>query len=391
MPSPVSNQVRQPDLAFAMVGDVTDPGVASGTPYFALTHAQRHGLTARGLRLGTQGRSWQRHRALWNLKQLALTGQRGGYQYSEAFLERLWQADPPAEGEDVINMFQLYPAKVMEQHSGRKCFYVDQTLKQMFDTYGLENAVPATIMTQAMARERTQYQRADLVFTQSAYAANSVIQDYGVAKDKVHAVVCGANLEPELLDSWDAEGRPTQAPGPLRLVFVGKDWQRKGLDRLIEAMIEARTLGAEVELRVLGVQQSDLPEPLAAVPGIEWVGFVDKRHDARRFIDLVASCDVGCLLSNAEAGGMSLREFCRLGLVTLAPAVGGSPEYVVPGASHLITADADAKAIAAILHRLASEPATLTAQRDIAWAARGDASWAAPVAKIAHILSETSK
>lgn len=367
-------------VAWAMVGDVTDPGVASGTPYFALTEAARQGWTVRGLTLDAEAPDWRRRRLLWNLRRVLVTGQRGGYQYSDAFLDRLWRYDPPRPGEDIVNMFQLYPRRIAEHHDGRLFFFVDQTLKQMFDTYGL--GLPKAVMADAMARERDQYHRAATVFTQSAYAARSVAADYGVPPERVCAVVCGANLDREALAGWEADAEAARGPGPLRLVFVGKDWARKGLDRLIAGMEAARTRGAEIELRVIGVARADVPEALGRVPGIDWVGFVDKRRDARRFIDLVAGCDVGCLLSHAEAGGMSLREFCRLGLVTLAPDVGGAPEYVVPGATHLIAPEAGADHIGAILQGLALDSAALSAQKDIAWRTRARASWEDPITSI---------
>lgn len=375
----------QDRIAFAMVGDVNDPGIASGTPYFALTYAARLGLDVRGLRLCAEGPAWKRRRILWNARQLLSTGTRGGYQYSEAFLTRLWQADPPTADEDLINMFQIYPSSIFRTHEGRLFFYVDQTLQQMFDTYGL--SLPDAVMCDAMARERNQYHQAEMVLTQSAYAARSVIEEYCVPPEKVRAVIGGANLEPDVLDAWESTARPERAPGALRLVFVGKDWQRKGLDRLIAGMVRARAQGAALELRVLGVRKQDVPEALARVEGIDWAGFIDKRHEAQRFVELVSSCDVGCLLSRAEAGGMSLREFCRLGLVTLAPAVGGSPEYVLPEASHLVGAEDDADRIAAILHRLATDEVLLARQRATAWAARRQASWEQPIAEIAGILA----
>lgn len=373
-------------VAFAMVGDVTNPGVASGTPYFALQHAARQGWSVRGLRLSTDGRNWARRRLLWNLRQKLASGASGGYQYSDEFLDQLWKLDPPMPGEDIINMFQLYPRRIVERHDGRLFFFVDQTLKQMFETYGL--GLPDKVMHDAIGRERDQYQKATTVFTQSSYAARSVVEDYGIAPEKVQAVVCGANLDPDVLDAWEAQDHPPHDPGPLRLVFVGKDWQRKGLDRLIAGMEVARSQGAEIDLRVIGVAREDVPKTLAQVSGIEWIGFVDKRRETGRFVDLLATCDVGCLLSRAEAGGMSLREFCRLGLVTLAPDVGGSPEYVTHGSGHLVKPDAGPETIGTILLGLATDKTLLDRQRKIAWSERIQASWDLPIRLIGRRLAE---
>jgi glycosyltransferase involved in cell wall biosynthesis len=101
---------------------------------------------------------------------------------------------------------------------------------------------------------------------------------------------------------------------------------------------------------------------------------------------MVAACDVGCLLSLAEAGGMSLREFCRLGIPTIAPLTGGSPEQVVEGATHLVAPDAPDAEIADILLRLATKPGLLARQKEIAWRERKAADWDRSVAQIGNII-----
>ena len=94
----------------ASVGDATNPGAYSGTPYHLLQAGATLGLPFHGLRLCTDAPSWRARRILWNSKQVSLGRGVGGYQYSDAFLTTLWQQEPaPAPSDFLLNLFQLYP------------------------------------------------------------------------------------------------------------------------------------------------------------------------------------------------------------------------------------------------------------------------------------------
>ena len=303
----------------AAVGDATDPVTFSGTPYHCLQAGLAQGVFAGGLKLETRGRHWQYRRALWNAGQLLTSGRYGGYQYSQSFLELLWRsAQLHQDDVSLLNFFQLYPETIMRRPKTHRWFYIDQTLDQLFHYYGFANIVPTAIRKTVIALEKEQYSAAEGVICHCRWAAASVINSYGIDPAKVHVVVCGANIDLQTVSKWE-QAVATTPPAKdgmrdaLRLVFVGKEWQRKGLDRLTRAMKIAQERKAAVELVVLGLNPAKLPRELTAVPGITWAGFIDKRREPERFIDLVTGCDVGCLLSRAEAGGISLREFARLG------------------------------------------------------------------------------
>ncbi|ORE92169.1 group 1 glycosyl transferase [Stappia sp. 22II-S9-Z10] len=375
--------------ALAVVGDATDPATFGGTPWHILEAGRAAGVVGRGLALATTAPAWRRRRLAFSAWRLATRLERGGFQYSDGFLSRLFAQDPPRPDETVINLFQLYPQRLAATHRAPLWFYIDQTLTQLFAGYDTCSGVGPRIAADAIARERAQYHAAAGVIVRSAYAARSVVEDYGVPDRRVHVVHGAANITREALAALDGSDPPPRAPGPLRLVFVGKEWQRKGLDRLIRGLAVARADGAAADLTVVGVDPTRLPPALAATPGVTFAGFVDKRADPGRFVRLLASADVGCLLSRAEAGGLSLREFASVGLPVIAPDVGGSPEYALPGASTLVAPGAPDAAIGAAIHRLATAPDVLAAQRRIAWARRHEAAWDGPLKRIGAIIAGT--
>ncbi|CAN5309307.1 glycosyltransferase family 4 protein [soil metagenome] len=332
----------------AAVGDASHPDTFSGISSHFLAAAVAEGVLNGGLSLTTDGPRWQLRRWSWNLKAVLLGDRSGGYQFSVPFLEALWAPHQHLlRGALLMNVFQLYPPSVVGDPSIEKWFFIDQPLLALFDDYGTRASIGRRVARESLERERQGYHAAAGVIAHSRWAANSLIDDYGVPSDKVHVVVPGANLDPESYGEWErAEIRRRETSASLtgkdsiRFVFVGKDWKRKGLDRLLRGLALARRQGADVTLRVIGCPREALPSELRDTSGIEWCGFINKREDPKRFLRLVAECDVGCLLSRAEAGGISLREYHALGLAVFGTTAGGAPEHADPEASWLLGADA---------------------------------------------------
>ena len=178
----------------------------------------------------------------------------------------------------------------------------------------------------------------------SRWAANSVVEDYGIPSSKVHVILPGANLR----DS-DVIGAAAPPPlDPLRLGFIGKDWRRKGLPFLLQVAEELARRKVGVRVVALGPSAADL----AAHPLLEPAGFVDKAHDAQRFVQLVRSFHFGCLFSSAEACGIASLECLRLGVPVLASRVGGLPDTVRDGLGYLFAPGCAPREVADLLQSL---------------------------------------
>src|SRR5215213_1781450 len=82
----------KPRTFLAAIGDSNSPVTWSGIPYHFLQAARAEGLLDVGLPLSTSGLSWQARRIGWNLGRVIKGDRPGGFQYSSAFLERLWSS-----------------------------------------------------------------------------------------------------------------------------------------------------------------------------------------------------------------------------------------------------------------------------------------------------------
>ena len=319
----------------AAVGDVTDRATWSGTPYHLLSAAVAAGFLQGGL--GLCPAALGRRRLLWNLGTLLKTGRWGGYQYSEAFLERLFAQAGALDDTEILSHFPLLPPPGF---AGSVSFYIDATLKQNFEDYGLGRRLSRRVTEGAVQRERDAYQRAQHIVCMSHWAANSVRTDYGIAVDKIHVARPGANL-----DELALANLPTKEPPPrsvLRLGFVGKDWRRKGLPLLLSAAERIQAKGQPVRVIAVGPSARELPSH----PLLEPVGFVDKLRGLSRFVEVIRGSHFGCLLSRVEALGISTLEFLRLGVPVVGLAVGGIADCITPDVGLLLPPESTPDALA---------------------------------------------
>jgi glycosyltransferase involved in cell wall biosynthesis len=197
-------------------------------------------------------------------------------------------------------------------------------------------------------------------------------------------------LDWSVYEEWNRsrDGSRVALASPVRLVFVGKHPDRKGLDRLLRAYKIAVSEGAKCTLRVIGCNPDSVPAELRRIEGVEWYGFVDKRVDASRYLEAVGRCDIGCLLSRSEAGGMSLREFHALGLAVIGPRVGGSPDHVISDAARLLSPDASDREVADTITDLVGNPELLRSMKQISRERRAEVTWKESVRRLAKLMRE---
>jgi len=300
-------------------GDATDLATASNTPYFLLQAGLSQGWLQGGLKLQPEQLRWRGR--FWNLRQSLSTGKAGGFQYSPVFTRSLLaQAQLPADQPlALLSHFPLLPAWPWPS-AWRVDFYIDATTRQVFNDYGSGERLASSYRSQVLERERLAYQQAGVIVCMCQWAADSLIGDYGIDPSKVHVVPGGANLdEAQLTQLPPAAPPPPSAQQPLRLGFLGKEWQRKGGPFLLELADALQQRGIPTVIRAIGPEPAALP----AHPALQPLGFINKQTDTARFVAELKSWHFGTLFSEAEAAPRSNLECLRLGVPVLAHAVGG--------------------------------------------------------------------
>ena len=353
-----------------VVGDANDISTWSGIPYFFLRAATRQGLLDAGVSLHPKALLWRR--AAWNIRSLLLTSKAGGYQYSRDFLSKLFAQACLSEHEplDFVTHFPLLPPRPWGR-AWTVTPYIDATLKQNFDDYGAGHRIDRTHRENALARERDAYQAAKRVVCFSRWAADAVTSFYNVPSNHCHVVLPGANLIEEQVPDAELSEMPHTAGGALRLGFIGKDWERKGLRLLLDIAASLEQRGVAAEVVTIGPDAKELPRH----PLLRPQGFIDKHHDMERFVRLVRSFHFGCLLSSVEAFGISTFECLRLGVPVVGRRAGGIVDSIPEGLGFLFDPERELDDIVSTLESHAKDADRYSALRRRVLSRAREFSW----------------
>lgn len=185
----------------------------------------------------------------------------------------------------------------------------------------------------------------------SAWACEATRSECSLGTHQVVEIAYGANLDA------GCEARARVLDGPLRLLFVGYDWQRKGGDLVSGAVRLLLADGVAVSLDVVGCQR---PPDEPPQPAIRFHGRLDKRCPDQRALlqQLYAQAHLFIMPTRAEAFGVVFAEAAAHGLPSLALQTGGVPSVVRHGETGwLLDPACTAADLAAAIRHIAGDPA----------------------------------
>jgi glycosyltransferase involved in cell wall biosynthesis len=199
---------------------------------------------------------------------------------------------------------------------------------------------------------------ASTVVCNSRYTSDRIARAYAMPFDKlvvIHkAVDTGAFVRPDNSE----DGAVGDAGSRFRLVFIGSDWRRKGLDVLLRAVAQLVGNGVPVRLVVIGPSgQEDELAGLVADLGLKDIvsalGPVSRAEVAR----CLWESDLFILPSRREALGVAVLEAMAAGLPVVATSVGGIPEILTDARDGRLVPAGDVAALgSAIEDLLSNEP-----------------------------------
>jgi glycosyltransferase involved in cell wall biosynthesis len=187
----------------------------------------------------------------------------------------------------------------------------------------------------AVARALRSAQR---VFPWSLWAARSVEADYGVNPSKIVVVQPGLHLA-----NWPVG--PSRNEPPVRLLFVGGDFERKGGFQLLAS---CRALQGDWLLDVV------TRTPIAADARIRVHTGLEPTDPA--LANLYRQADIFVLPTLGDTHSWATLEAMASGLPVVASPVGALPEIVQDGHSGLLVPAGDVASLTSALQRLIDDP-----------------------------------
>lgn len=173
--------------------------------------------------------------------------------------------------------------------------------------------------------EQRAISKAKKLIYSSDWAAQSAIKDYGAPPEKVHIIPFGANLD------WISPIPANRERKDQRcnLLFIGKDWQRKGGDLVLAALEKLEELGIPAQLAIVGCQ------PPGKLPGnkIRVIPYLNKNRDedARLLEQLFFEADFFVLPTRADCSPIVMAEANAFGLPVISTYTGGLPTIIRDG------------------------------------------------------------
>lgn len=189
------------------------------------------------------------------------------------------------------------------------------------------------------------YRHAQRVFTMSSNVERTLVREYGLASDRVECVGAGTASD-AMQDVLSRIPLTFERYRAKRILFVGREWARKGGPELLDAFRLVRPAHPDARLRIVGCR------PPVNDDGVDVVGEADADEVRRHF----AAASVFCLPSRTEPFGLVFLEAMAAGLPVVARSLGAAPDLVEPETGVLIPPAAGSSALAEALVQLLSDP-----------------------------------
>lgn len=185
--------------------------------------------------------------------------------------------------------------------------------------------IPRDKIEEAFESERRAYDSAQLVLFSSDFMRQRAISEFGQSyASKLEALRWGANL-----DDFPESPPPKPPLSPLRLLFIGKQWARKGGNIAVETLEELQRRGVAAELHLVGVKPGQAPVRDCVIDH----GFLNKNIDSQRAMlgDIMNRSHFLILPTRADCTPMVVAEANSRAIPVLITNVGGIPSLMQPG------------------------------------------------------------
>ena len=193
-----------------------------------------------------------------------------------------------------------------------------------------------------IAREKRVYDRAWGIFTISECLRRSFIEDFGISPERVMAVHPGANIRGMPRDAEVASARKSDHP---TVLFVGRRFERKGGQTLLDAFKVVRGMVPDAELIIAGTVVG-----AGGAPGVTVVGHVDPDTAGPGSLNsLYERADIFCMPSHYEPFGIVFVEAMLHGLPCIGTDRWAMPEIIDDGETGWLVPVGDPDVLARVL------------------------------------------
>lgn len=213
-------------------------------------------------------------------------------------------------------------------------FIGDTTANEMKDYFNVKEKTHCQIVDNV---EKAFLEKVDTIIYSSHWAAQDAISYYGIPPKKIHVVEFGANIPnpPKYQLKIDTN--------VCNLVFIGRNWEKKGGEKVLRAFRKLKEEGLSCTLTIIG---SVPPEILAEEKDLTIIPFLDKSQSEKlnKLCDILHKSHFLVLPTEFDAFGIVFCEASAYGVPSIAANVGGVCQPIREGVNgFLLPPDATAE------------------------------------------------
>jgi glycosyltransferase involved in cell wall biosynthesis len=190
---------------------------------------------------------------------------------------------------------------------------------------------------------RRSFARASGLVVWHEWGKKSLVEDYGATPDKVAVIAPGIDMQ-----RWNFPRNDFESGRPVRLLFVGADFVRKGGPTLLAAM--KRTLSAECELDIVTRDRIDTD----GIPNVRVHHGLGP--NAPPLMSLYEHADIFVFPTEADVLPLAIMEAMASGLPVVTTRVGAIAEQITDGVTGCVVPARDVDALSDCTLRLVRQP-----------------------------------
>lgn len=195
----------------------------------------------------------------------------------------------------------------------------DNFLSPFFHKMYSEDTIEERVAKQALF-----YEKCSGIFVMGEWLKKYMVESMGIDSTKIYCVGAGYDIPIHEIKEYPKNAK--------RILFVGKDFERKGGPFLIEAFhILREKYDPDVELFIVGPS----PSKMKRDAGVHYIGSASK-HELMEYYSL---CDIFCMPSYLEPFGKVYIEALCCGLPVIARNKFAAPDFVIDGVNGLLIGD----------------------------------------------------
>lgn len=228
--------------------------------------------------------------------------------------------------------------------------YIGDTTFTLFKKYlGVTNTYFSQLADNI---EKKAISNADLIIYSSEWAKNSAINHYRANPNKIKVIEFGANLPSEIIPKQIS----TQKTDCCNLLFIGKDWQNKGGEKVYKTYLSLKKLGILCSLTIIGCTPIDVD---ILDPQLDIIPFINKSkiEDQKQLDKIFRKSHFFILPTIFDCYGIVLCEASAYGIPALAANVGGVHQVIKNGKNgYLLPPETSPQQYAQLIQELWKQP-----------------------------------